>query len=117
VGAALTWVAIPALAASEALGSALYVVGFALAQTNLVLMFFNLIPIPPLDGSSVVPMFLPDSMLRGWYDLQRYAFPIFILLVFGLPFLGDLLGFPGFSPIGWYLGHTAIPVLDFLVPS
>ena len=50
------------------LANAVYLVGYVLAEANLVLMFFNLIPIPPLDGSSIVPLFLPDSMLRGWYD-------------------------------------------------
>jgi Zn-dependent protease len=116
VGAFIAWSAIPALGISQSLGQALYYVGVALAQINLVLMFFNLIPIPPLDGSSIVPLFLPDSMLRQWYGIQRYAFGIFIVLVFGLPFLADLLGFPGFSPIGWYLQHTALAVLNVIVP-
>ena len=35
----------------------LWLVGAAFTQVNLVLMFFNLIPIPPLDGSSVLPLF------------------------------------------------------------
>jgi Zn-dependent protease len=116
VGAAIAWSAIPALAISQSLGQALYYVGVALAQINLVLMFFNLIPIPPLDGSSIVPLFLPDSMLRQWYGIQRYAFGIFIVLVFGLPFIAQTLGFPGFSPIGWYLQHTALAVLNVIVP-
>jgi Zn-dependent protease len=117
VGAGIAWSAVPILASSQSLAQALYLVGFSLARINLVLMFFNLIPIPPLDGSSIVPLFLPDSMLRGWYGIQRYAFAIFILLLFGLPFLGELLGFPNFNPLGWYLQNTAVAVLRLILPA
>jgi Zn-dependent protease len=99
------------------LAGAIDLVGFSLAQVNLVLMFFNLIPIPPLDGSSIVPLFLPDSMLQGWYGIQRYAFAIFIVLVFGLPWIVANLGLGDFNPIGWYLTHTALPVLQLIVPG
>jgi membrane-associated protease RseP (regulator of RpoE activity) len=40
--------------------AAAWLVGAAFTQVNLVLMFFNLIPIPPLDGSSVLPLFLSN---------------------------------------------------------
>jgi Zn-dependent protease len=116
-GAGLTWSAVPLAAVSLPFAQALYVVGLALAEINLVLMFFNLIPIPPLDGSSIVPLFLPDDMLRGWYSIQRYAFGIFIVLIFGLPFIASTLGFPGFNPIGWYLQHTALAVLNIITPA
>ncbi|MEM8710107.1 MAG: site-2 protease family protein [Planctomycetota bacterium] len=36
---------------------------------NLVLMLFNLIPVPPLDGSGAMPLFLPKSMQRGYDDV------------------------------------------------
>ena len=49
---------------------ALYLIGYTLALTNLVLMFFNLIPIPPLDGSSIVPIFLSG---RGRAEVVRAA--------------------------------------------
>ena len=110
-GSALAWAGFFVLGASSGLGNALYLVGYTLALTNLVLMFFNLIPIPPLDGSSIVPLFLPDSAMRGWYQLQRYSFPILIGLVWILPTL-----FHGFNPIGAYFDYTVIPVLTFLVP-
>ncbi|MDR3687232.1 MAG: site-2 protease family protein [Coriobacteriia bacterium] len=116
VGAAIAWAAVPVLGANEGLAKALYVVGYSLAEINLVLMFFNLIPIPPLDGSSIVPIFLPDSMLRGWYGIQRYAFGILIVLLIGIPYLGSLVGMPGLNPIGWYLEHTALAVLNLLMP-
>jgi membrane-associated protease RseP (regulator of RpoE activity) len=50
---------------------------------NLVLMFFNLIPIPPLDGSSVLPLSLSNRGLYTYDLLQRYAFPLLIALLWG----------------------------------
>ena len=111
VGAALAWVGALLSPLSPALGSALQLVGGVLTLANLVLMFFNLIPIPPLDGSSIVPIFLPDSMLRGWYGIQRYSFVILIALIFLLPVV-----IPSFNPIGWYLDHTAIAVINVILP-
>lgn len=118
VGAAMSWIALGLANAGIALqlAQAIDLVGFSLARVNLVLMFFNLIPIPPLDGSSIVPMFLHDSMLRRWYEIQQYAFGIFILLVFGLPWIASTMGMPGFDPIGWYLQNTAGTILRVIVP-
>jgi Zn-dependent protease len=118
-GAVMTWAAygLSYAGVPVQLAGAIDLVGYSLAQVNLVLMFFNLIPIPPLDGSSIVPLFLPDSMLQGWYGIQRYAFGIFIVLVFGLPWIAANLGLGDFNPIGWYLTHTALPVLQLIVPG
>ncbi len=72
---------------------------YMLAQTvviiNLVLGIFNLIPIPPLDGSHVLFAFLPPSQTDFKIFLQRYGF-IFLLI---------LIWF--FSPIIW-------PIVAFL---
>lgn len=57
----------------------------AFGLVNVVLAAFNLIPIPPLDGSAVIERFLPVSWLRRWYGLQRYAMAILILIVFLIP--------------------------------
>lgn len=85
-------------------------VGYLLAQANLVLMFFNLIPIPPLDGSSIIPIFLPDSALHGWYRMQQYSFGILLVLMWGIPTLFNV------SPIGWYFQYTVAPVMNLLLP-
>jgi len=115
-GSALAWIAIPAFAFSSQLGEALYLVGSTLVLTNLVLMFFNLIPIPPLDGSSIVPLFLPDSAMRGWYTLQRYSFPILIGLLWLVPMAFSAVGIT-FSPIGAYFGATVTPLMGLLLPG
>ncbi|MDR1377794.1 MAG: site-2 protease family protein [Synergistaceae bacterium] len=50
---------------------------FMMIYTNLGLAAFNLIPIPPLDGSKVLYSFLPFHLLKHYYWLERYG--IFIL--------------------------------------
>ncbi|WP_293825543.1 site-2 protease family protein [uncultured Parolsenella sp.] len=63
---------------------------------NLMLAFFNLIPLPPLDGSKVVCYFLKGEVLERYYQVQRYAMPILIFVLYILPRLG-------FDPLGVYL--------------
>ena len=52
---------------------------------NVVLATFNLIPIPPLDGSAIIERFLPAHWWPGWLRLRHYSFAILFLLVFLLP--------------------------------
>lgn len=40
-----------------------------LFSLNLILCFFNLLPLPPLDGSGVIPMFLSEDMARKYMDI------------------------------------------------
>ena len=59
---------------------------FSLATVNIVLAIFNLIPIPPLDGSHVVGALLPPAWHWRWAQLERYGF----LLLFALLWTGFL---------------------------
>lgn len=51
---------------------------------NLVLAFFNLVPIPPLDGSRIVRLFLSDHQASQYDRLEPYGF----FIVLGLLYLG-----------------------------
>lgn len=52
-----------------------------LYQINIVLAAFNLIPIPPLDGSKILAWLLPSSMGSLMYNLERYGFLILLILI------------------------------------
>ena len=61
---------------------------------NLVLALFNLIPIPPLDGSKILFAFLPYHLLHLREPLERYGFFIvLIFIVFFWQFLAPIIGF------------------------
>jgi Zn-dependent protease len=49
---------------------------------NAILAAFNLIPVPPLDGSAVIERLLPRSWWPRYLQLRQYSFGILILLVF-----------------------------------
>ena len=61
--------------------SALYGIFTTAALVNLSLGVFNLLPIPPLDGSKVLASLLSDSMMYRILELERYGF---ILIIFFL---------------------------------
>ncbi len=55
---------------------------YYLAQINIILAAFNLIPIPPLDGSKIVMGFLPDNIRYLFHRLEPYGFFVIIILLF-----------------------------------
>jgi Zn-dependent protease len=61
---------------------------------NLILAFFNLIPIPPLDGSHVVFHLLPPHLAVKYRELGRYGIGILMLLLFVFPGSFDVLLWP-----------------------
>lgn len=53
------------------------------SMTNLGLGFFNLIPIPPLDGSRIVTCMLPQELAFKYIRLERFG----IFIIFGLEYV------------------------------
>ncbi len=100
------------LATSLPFGLSLYgLLGTMLSSyvwVNLLLAFFNLIPLPPLDGSKVVCYFLEGEALQSYYKVQNYAMPILIVALYALPKLG-------IDPVGTYLELTAGNLYDLLM--
>lgn len=52
-----------------------------LIQVNIILMVFNLLPLPPLDGSGVVLNALPESLAPLRQFLQRYGFILLLMFI------------------------------------
>jgi|SRR5581483_4604763 len=87
--------------------------GFALdlfrniMQLNLLLALFNLLPIPPLDGSKVFSMLLPEREAAAYLSIEQFGmFIIFFLLLFPIG---------GFS-LSQFLFHLISVVQSILVP-
>jgi Zn-dependent protease len=57
---------------------------------NLILCLFNLLPLPPLDGSGALPLVLPESLALRWMELMRQ--PMFAIM-------GILIAWNVFGPI------------------
>ncbi|MDA8291248.1 MAG: site-2 protease family protein [Actinomycetota bacterium] len=58
---------------------------FLLGEVNVIIAVFNLIPIPPLDGSAVLERLLPQSLLPGYYRLRSVSMILVLFLVFWAP--------------------------------
>ena len=78
-------------------------------SVNVSHMLFNLIPLPPLDGSKILtPLFRGEALNRS-YQVQRYAMPIMLVLLFVLP------EYLGIDPIGAYVGGVGGRIIEFLL--
>lgn len=73
-------------------------IGEYLGLVNITLAAFNLIPIPPLDGSAILERFIPLRNLSKYYDFRNKALPFLIVFIIvdsmflhiGTGFLGSL---------------------------
>jgi Zn-dependent protease len=69
---------------------------FGFLVVNAALAVFNMLPIPPLDGSRLLPLVLSDAGRQAYARLSQYGFLILVLLLFvfedSLSFLGDWIG-------------------------
>lgn len=70
----------------------IFVMSIIFCFLNLLLAFFNLVPIPPLDGSKIIANFLPEKIKMKFFLFERYG--IFILLFFLMFGLFQYLFYP-----------------------
>ncbi len=85
-------------AAGQLVGIAANMV-FQIVLMNISLMIFNLIPIPPLDGSKVLFSFLPAKAYNFILKYERYGFLIlFVVIMVGI------LDIPISMAMSWVLG-------------
>jgi len=64
---------------------------YFLVLYNLMLGFFNMIPLGPLDGNKIVFGFLPNKLAIQWIEFQKYSMYILIIMI-ALGFTGKILG-------------------------
>ena len=82
-------------------------------QINVILASFNLIPLPPLDGSHVMKYLLPPAWSLSYQRLGRYGLILlFLLISFGRPLL-NLWFAPAFGLISALQGSVS----QFLLPN
>ncbi len=55
---------------------------FWFAVVNMSLAIFNLLPIPPLDGSAILELFMPDSWRENWYRYRQYGILVLYVVFF-----------------------------------
>lgn len=81
---------------------------FEFIWINLILLFFNLIPVPPLDGYNILLGVLPPDLAYRLRPLEQYGFLILLLLIFVLP------SFLGLNVLGWLVGNPSQQLLFLL---
>ncbi len=77
-------------------------------QMNMLLAVFNMLPLPPLDGSKVLAAFLPGFLARPYLGLERWGMIILLMLLIVVPILGarngydlDIFGPLVIEPASW----------------
>ncbi len=84
---------------------------------NLVLAFFNLIPIPPLDGSHVFYHLLPPGAGLQYRQLQRFGFIPIMVVSFMLPGVIQFFLWPAVQILTFALGVVYPLALPHGIPS
>lgn len=109
-GALIGYVLLPLLAGQAAMSLLYYLFSFFMTfiVVNLSLAFFNMIPLPPLDGSSILVPFLKGKALREYYRIQQYAMPILLVILYLLPTVLHI------DIIGMYFDITVYPLAQGL---
>jgi Zn-dependent protease len=72
---------------------------------NIFLALFNLLPIPPFDGSHIVEGLLPRRAARAYEKLRPLGFTLVFLIILVVPYF-----FPGFDVIG----HFVVPPVEWI---
>jgi Zn-dependent protease len=83
---------------------------YLLTFINISLFIFNLIPIPPLDGSHILLNILPEKSRIQWEEtFDRYGFVLIIVLVFFPIANGQSLVSLVISPIISFISRLLLP--------
>ncbi len=76
------------------------------ARINIILAAFNLIPLPPLDGSKILMGFAPPGVRNFLFSIERYG----LIIIIALLYLGVL------DPITRFFEWMIISVIKVMIP-
>ena len=79
---------------------------FIFARINIILAAFNLIPLPPLDGSKILLGFAPKSVQAFLFSIERFGF----FIIIGLLYLGVL------DPVIDFLQGIILTIISLFLP-
>jgi len=79
---------------------------YYLAQINIILAAFNLIPLPPLDGSKILMGFASPNVQHFFFRIERYGFFIIIALLY----LGIL------NPVIYFFQWMMLSIINLFLP-
>ena len=82
-----------------------YIICSYLAILNIGLGIFNLIPIPPLDGSKILNAILPREIYFKIMEYERYGFIVLLILI----------NLPGFNTFLSFLRNTVLNFYDTII--
>ena len=88
--------------AQNSLGAGAFGALMIFVQVNVALFVFNMIPLPPLDGSRLVYAFAPESVQNVMAQMEQFGF----FIIFGL-----LVAVPAFSELLFSLNNAVLNVL------
>ena len=69
---------------------------FLMTMINVVLMTFNLLPVPPLDGSKILALLLPERWRYSYLASERWSFFVLLFIMVMFP---DLI----YYPVSWLM--------------
>jgi len=87
-------------------GSIAFELLYVFAKINIILAAFNLIPIPPLDGSKILMGFASQNVRNFLFRIERYG----LIIIIALLYLGVL------NPVILFFERAIVSLINLLLP-